>query len=37
MIVYDVTDRESFDHVKLWMGEIEKLFILNIIFNQILI
>lgn len=24
MIVYDVTDRESFDNVKLWMGEIEK-------------
>ncbi len=24
MIVYDITDRESFDNVKTWMTEIEK-------------
>lgn len=24
VIVYDVTDRESFDHVKNWMNDIEK-------------
>jgi len=24
MIVYDVTDRDSFDHVRQWLGEVEK-------------
>jgi len=24
MIVYDITDRDSFDNIKMWMGEIEK-------------
>ena len=28
IIVYDITDRESFDNVKTWIQEIEKLFII---------
>lgn len=24
LIVYDITDRESFNHIKNWMNEIEK-------------
>ena len=29
MIVYDITDRESFDNIKMWMGEIEKYFVFH--------
>ena len=29
MVVYDITDRESFENIKMWMGEIEKFEILN--------
>jgi len=29
MVVYDITDRESFENIKMWIGEIEKLSILN--------
>lgn len=25
MVVYDITDRESFENIKMWIGEIEKL------------
>ena len=28
MIVYDVTDRDSFDNVRNWMGEIDKFILL---------
>ena len=30
MIVYDITDRESFENVKTWMVEIDKYICFNI-------